>query len=563
MRISASARITVVSLALGLVLPCATALADPGHPHDRSAGPHPRPREEFPSLTEPYSFDGSGKGGAHDPRGAAGTRLLRMAGAAYGDGANSAAGATRPSPRVISNALSTQTSSIVNDRGLSDFVYVWGQFLDHDIDLSESGATESLPIAVPAGDSWFDPASTGVKTIGLKRSVVAAGTGTSSANPRQQVNSVTAFIDGSQVYGSSKARADALRTFDGGLMRTSAGNMLPFNTSGLANANDAHVMPDSRLYLAGDVRANENPDLISLQTLFMREHNRMAAEQAAAHPSWSDEQLFQAARRVVIAELQAVTYNEFLPALLGRQAIRPYSGYHSEVNPSIANEFSTGAFRFGHSLLDSEISRLNDDGSQAGESISLAHAFFNSGVFDPSAPNHAGDIDVFLKAAASGNAQEVDLSVVDELRNMLFGAPGSGGLDLAALNIQRGRDHGLADYNSVRDAYGLPRVTSFREITSDGRVQRQLQELYGSVDNIDLWVGGLAERHVPNSSVGPLFQRIMVDQFTRLRDGDRLWYQSTLRGEQLGDIEGTRLSDVIRRNTALTNLQPNVFTWRG
>jgi len=451
----------------------------------------------------------------------------------------------------------------VNDRGMSDFVYVWGQFLDHDIDLSESGSSESLPISVPAGDAWFDPASTGAKSIGLKRSVTAPGSGTSTSNPRQQVNAVTAFIDGSQIYGSSASRAAALRTFSAGQLRTSAGNMLPLNTDGLPNANDSHVMPDATLYLAGDVRANENPDLISLQTLFVREHNRIAQDQVTAHPAWTDEQVFQSARQQVIAELQAITYNEFLPALLGRQAIRPYDGYHSDVNPAIANEFSTGAFRFGHSLLDSEISRLNDDGTQAAEPISLARAFFNTGVFDPSAANHSGDIDPFLKAAASGNAQEVDLLVVDELRNMLFGAPGSGGLDLAALNIQRGRDHGLADYNSVREAYGLPRVTSFREITPDGAVQRQLERLYGSVDSIDLWVGGLAEKHVPGSSVGPLFQRIIVDQFTRLRDGDSHWYQSSLRGDQRGEAEGTHLSEVIRRNTSLRNLQSNVFVHRG
>lgn len=522
------------------------------HPHERVSASGPS-----------YSYDGTGNNVLQVNWGAAGTALLRRAGVGYADGISAAAGGDRPSARAVSNALSAQGSSAVNDRGMSDFVYVWGQFLDHDIDLSDSGKTESLPIAVPAGDQWFDPASTGTKTIGLKRSVVVSGTGTSVSNPRQQVNEVTAFIDGSQVYGSSKARADALRTFTGGLMRTSAGNMLPFNTSGLANANDSHVMADAKLYLAGDVRANENPDLVALQTLFVREHNRVAKLTAVSHPAWTDEQLYQSARQQVIAEIQAITYNEFLPTLLGRQAIRPYMGYRADVNPSIANEFSTAAYRFGHSLLDSEIGRLNDDGTEAGEPISLARAFFNTAVFDPTADNHTGDIDPFLKAAASGSAQEVDLLVVDELRNMLFGAPGSGGFDLAALNIQRGRDHGLADYNSVRAAYGLPKVTSFREITPDGAVQRQLQKLYGSVDNVDLWVGGLAEKHVPGSSVGPTFQRIMVDQFARLRDGDSRWYQSILSGRQLGEIDGTRLSDVIRRNTALTNLQSNVFVSRG
>lgn len=570
MTIPAPARVTVALLALGLVIPALTialpavpAQADPGHGPGRADRPLPNPREQAPAPTSAYAHDGASNRGAGDTRGAAGTALLRIARAAYADGANTAAGAGRPSARAISTALSAQSSSMVNNRGLSDFVYVWGQFLDHDIDLSESGRTESLPIAVPAGDAWFDPETTGTKTISLKRSVIAAGSGTSASNPREQVNAVTALVDGSQVYGSSKSRADALRSFTGGRMRTSAGDMLPLNTAGLPNANDSHVMPDSRLYLAGDVRANENPDLVSLQTLFVREHNRLAAEQARQHPQWSDEQLYQAARARVIAELQAITYNEFLPALLGQQAIRPYEGYRPEVNPQIANEFSTAAFRFGHSLLDSEIARLGDDGTEIAEPISLARAFFNTGVFDPSLPNRAGDIDPFLKAAASGNAQEVDLAIVDELRNMLFGAPGSGGLDLAALNIQRGRDHGLADYNSVRAAYGMPRVSSFREITPDGRVQRQLEALYGTVDNIDLWVGGLAEKHIPGSSVGPLFQRIMVDQFTRLRDGDNHWYQRVFAGRELQELERTRLSEVIERNTALTTLQPNAFIWRG
>ena len=569
MRISAPARITVAAIALGLVLPTVPALADPGHGrghndqqgHGQSGRSHRAPQSRTVATT--YSFDGAGNNIAQPSWGSAGIALLRTARAGYTDGVSAPAGASRPSARAISNALSAQESSIVNDRDLSDFVYVWGQFLDHDIDLTESGSSESLPISVPAGDSWFDPASTGTKTIGLKRSVVATGTGTSASNPREQVNAVTAFIDGSQVYGSSKTRADALRSFTGGKLRTSTGNMLPFNATGLANANDSHVMPDSKLYVAGDVRANENPDLISLQTLFMREHNRLAALQASAHPSWTDEQLYQAARQSVIAELQSITFNEFLPALLGRQAIKPYQGYRSNVNPSITNEFATAAYRFGHSLLDSELGRLNNDGSEAAPALSLAESFFNSGVFEPTKVNRAGDIDPFLKAAATGNTQEVDLGVVDELRNMLFGPPGSGGFDLAALNIQRGRDHGLADYNSVRAAYGLPRVSSFAEITPDTAVQRQLKDLYGSVDNIDLWVGGLAEKHLPGSSVGATFQRIMVDQFSRLRDGDRNWYQSILRGQELGQIEGTRLSDVIRRNTSLTNLQPNVFVWKG
>ncbi|MFM8425647.1 MAG: peroxidase family protein, partial [Chloroflexota bacterium] len=160
---------------------------------------------------------------------------------------------------------------------------------------------------------------------------------------------------------------------------------------------------------------------------------------------------------------------------------------------------------------------------------------------------------------ASDNAQEIDPIVVDDVRNFLFGEPGQGGFDLASLNIQRGRDHGLADYNTVREAYGLERITSFDQITSDPALQAKLASTYGSVDNIDLWIGGLAEDHLPDSSMGETFTAILVDQFVRLRAGDRFWYQYSLPNRLVQQIENTTLADIIRRNTDITKLQENVF----
>ena len=196
---------------------------------------------------------------------------------------------------------------------------------------------------------------------------------------------------------------------------------------------------------------------------------------------------------------------------------------------------------------------FGNDGRAIRGEISLREAFFN-----PTLLKETG-IDSPLKYVASSSSQEIDLQVVDSLRNFLFGQPGMGGLDLASLNIQRGRDHGLADYNSVRQAYGLPKVTSFAEITSDIELQKTLEDLYGSVDHIDLWVGGLAEDHAPGTSVGPLFAAIIVDQFERLRNGDRFWYQNTMEGSELRQIEDTSLADIIKRNTNISNLQENVF----
>lgn len=501
------------------------------------------------------SFDGTGNNLQHPTWGSDNADLLRLAPAQYGDGVSSPAGADRPSARAISNAVSASPADgIINNRDFTAFTYAWGQFLDHDLDLTTSASpSQSFNVAVPKGDPWFDPNATGTQVIPLSRSASDPLTGTATGNPRQQINTISAFLDGSQVYGSDATRAAALRTFSGGHMKTSAGNMLPFNTAGLANANDAHLVPNSQLYLAGDIRANENIELISMQTLFVREHNRLADQIAKANPALSDEAIYQQARRLVIAELQVITYKEFLPTLLGDGAIRPYNGYKPNVNPGIANEFSTAAFRLGHSMLGDDIEFLDNNGNEVHDAVLLRNAFFNPGVLQQTG------IDPILKYLASDRAQEIDTKVVDDVRNFLFGPPGSGGFDLASLNIQRGRDHGLADYNTARAAYGLPKVHSFAEITSDPQMQQKLMQLYGSVDKIDLWVGGLAEDHVPGASVGPTFQRILVDQFMRLRDGDRFWYQNVLSPDQARQVEQTSLADVIARNSTTTNLQPNVF----
>jgi hypothetical protein len=428
------------------------------------------------------TFDGTGNNLLHTEWGSTGEELLRKAAAEYGDGVSTLAGADRPSARAISNAIAAQQTTERSDRDLSAFIYVWGQFLDHDIDLTSTGSTAAA-ISVPTGDAQFDPSATGTQTISFFRSLFNPTTGTSKADPREQITDITSWIDGSMVYGSDKATADSLRTFVKGQLKTSAGNLPQTDASGS--------------FVAGDVRANENIELTSMQTLFLREHNRIAAQLARENPIWTDEQLYQQARARVGAEIQVITYKEFLPALLGQGALTPYRGYNASVDPSIANEFSTAAFRL-HTLINDDVEFFGNDGKPVRDEVALSQAFFN-----PALLKQTG-IDNILKYAASTQAQEDDNQIVDSLRNFLFGAPGQGGLDLASLNIQRGRDHGLADYNAVRKAYGLTTVTSFSQISSDPQVQQTLQSLYGTVDNIDLWVGILSEDHVPGASVGQL-----------------------------------------------------------
>src|SRR5262249_31254782 len=245
---------------------------------------------------------------------------------------------------------------------------------------------------------------------------------------------------------------------------------------------------------------------------------------------------------------------------LGPNALPAYAGYNAAVNPGIANEFSTALFRVGHSMLGDDIEFINNDGTAFRPGIPLNVGFFNP----PQITQNNTGIGRILKYLASAPSSEVDASITDPVRNFLFGQPGQGGFDLSSLNMQRGRDHGLADYNTIRAAYGLPRVTNFNQITSDNGLRLKLKQLYGTVDNIDPWVGGLAEDHIPGTSTGPLIRAVLIDQFTRVRDGDRFWYQNQSIYLPPGEppLGNTTLAAVIARNTEITNLQSNVFFFK-
>ncbi len=502
------------------------------------------------------SIDGSGNNGAHPEWGSAGSTLRRVAAAAYADGVQLPAGTDRPSAREVSNHVAIQLGSEPMVGRLTDMFWQWGQFLDHDIDLTETAnPAEPFAIAVPTGDPYFDPTSTGTKQIDLQRSDYDPSTGTGPGNPRQQLNAVTAYVDASQVYGSDATRAADLRLHDGsGRLRTSPGNLLPFNTAGLPNAGG----PGSNLFIAGDVRCNEQVGLISMHTLFMREHNRLCGQIASADPALSGDEIYEQARKIVGAYMQVITYRDWLPLLLGTHSLGDYAGYDPTVDAGIANEFSTAAFRLGHSMLSPQLERLDSTGQE----IAAGHLSLRDAFFAPYRVTNEGGIEPIVRGLCTQIMQDLDPLVVDDVRNFLFGAPGAGGFDLAALNIQRGRDHGLPTYNDARMAYGLAPATTFAQITSSPMMQQRLMHAYDSPADVDLWIGGLAENLVPGGMLGELFCAIVADQFDRLRAGDAWWYENDpfFDAALLAEIQNTTLTDIIRRNSSINlEMQDNIF----
>lgn len=558
---------TVLVLLSGLATASAQEPPEEKHPNRPPEIPRPMKKRDAPpkhhekkhdhdqrkaDAPEPRSIDGTGNnllqplwGSAHQP-------VIRLFENDYADGSSSPAGEDRPSARAISNAVAAQSTSILNARGASDFLWQWGQFLDHDIvETPTIDPAEPFNIEVPAGDPWFDPQGTGNAMIPLNRSLYENVDGV-----REQINAITAYIDASQVYGSDEVRATALRRNDGsGKLKTTEsehGDLLPYNLGGYDNAGDG-----PEFFLAGDVRANEQVGLTALHTLFVREHNYWAGKYAENNPDATDEDIYQFARMIVGAEMQAITYREFLPVLLGHHALPRYRGYRPNVQADISNEFAGAVFRLGHTLLSPTLQRLDAEGNEidAGH-LSLADAFFN-----PAHTENEG-IAVTLRGLATQQCQELDERLVDDVRNFLFGPPGSGGLDLASLNIQRGRDHGLPSYNDVRTGLDMPPIRRFEDISTDAA--ERLAMAYEGPDDLDLWITGLCEDAVPGSMVGPVYQKILVDQFTRLRDGDRFFYKHALPKEMVKFIEKQTLAVIIRRNTEIEDeISDNVFLVEG
>ncbi len=513
---------------------------------------------------ESRTYDGSENNPNHLEWGAVHSQMPRWSPANYADGISTIGGNDRPNPRAVSNAVFAQDDLFDDPRNMSDYCWIWGQFIDHDITLVPD-AQDFLYIQVPQGDAFFDPWNTGAALIPMRRSAGMPGSGTDIDNPLQHINEISSFLDASAVYGSSEEQANWLRTHSDGKMKTSAGNLLPYNTvtgefDAIVDANAPHMEDATgqleKLFVAGDVRVNENTVLTSVHTLMVREHNRLCDEIKLENPVWGDELVYQKARRIVGGLIAAVTYEEWLPAM--GVHLEDYYGYNENINPGVFNEFSAAAFRMGHTLLSGTIQRMDMEG----DTMAVGNLALKDAFFQPSVLAEGGGLDPIFKGMATQVQQEMDGKVIDDVRNFLFGPAGAGGLDLAAINIARGRERGLSDFNTIRTSLGLEAYTDFEDLTNDDELASILANDLGyEIDNLDAWVGMLTENHMPDALFGETVMEIMKVQFANIRDGDSFYFENddALTSEEKATIKATRLHDIVMRNTNIPVIQENVF----
>ncbi len=507
------------------------------------------------NISDSYNFKGSENNKENLEWGEANLTLRRLVNQAYSDGISELSNSESPNPRVISNTVCDQQpgSNIIDERDLSDMNWVWGQFISHDIDFTPTAVfdtrlqnLERIQIIAPNNDPYYREGQT---MMSVFRSLYDVRTGISNENNREQINTVTPWLDGSVIYGTSEQRANELRTFEGGKLITTEhenGDLLR-----LAPVNSIEEQRVRGLaFFSGDTRANENIALTAINTLFVREHNRIAEEIINDNPELSDEEIFQMARKINTAIIQSITYNEFIPSL-GIE-LEPYVGYDKSVNPQISHLFSVVAFRIGHSQIGEQFILVNE--TNVKQTIPMQEGFFNPSIIQ----KHG--IDSIIKGIIVTNQQASDIYYHDSIRNFLFEEPQRGGLDLCVLDIIRARDHGIPDYNSIRKEIGLIPVKEFEEINSDQEIIRRLNQAYRGVDELDPIIGVLSEEHVEGSTLGETGYYIIKEQFERTRNGDRLFYLNDPDLKDIvEDIDNTRLSDVIKRNTRIENVPDNVF----
>ena len=535
--------------------------------------------------------------------GAADTPLSRLIPAQYEDGISTLRGDIQnslgkifdaspfqppnPSARIVSQTI---ISNVSEDEGLTHILMQFGQFLDHDLSLSpeledecpeRAADCEFTEICRPIRIADRDPIfGKGTERNGgclpFSRSLAACPDPkeplvNGGIRAREQINVLTSFIDGSMVYGSDDELAKSIRKNESGLLTEGFAQPgkkpeLPRIAVGDNFREDGEpligcpVPGTTGCFLAGEFRVNEQIVLSVMHTLWFREHNRIARELARINPHWAqdDERLYQEARRIVGAIIQKITYLDYLPRILGQQVfnivIGDYQGYDPRINPGVTNAFATAAYRYGHTLIRPFFDRLGSNYQNlAAGPLSLLNAFYNPDQFRLSFGT-----DPLLRGLVTQRARRVDEFLSSALTNNLFREQ----LDLASLNIQRGRDHGIPPYITwQRFCQSVFPDLGFATFENTLTLVRFLQ-IYGSADTIDLWIGGLAEDRLPGSLLGPTFACLFGITFANVRDGDRLYYSrpGVFEPAQLASIQQHTFASVICDNSDdIRTIQRDVF----
>uniref|UniRef100_A0A3P8UIK8 Thyroid peroxidase n=1 Tax=Cynoglossus semilaevis TaxID=244447 RepID=A0A3P8UIK8_CYNSE len=474
----------------------------------------------------------------------------------------------------------------------------WGQYLDHDVTFTPQSTDAAAAAAAAA--AAVDCLNTcenvqpcfpiKVDTTNLTVPVtdclpfyrstpacpVSVGAELTAVFQRQQMNAITSFIDASLIYGHTPELQSSLRDLRG------------FN--GKLAVNQQFKDPKERAYLpsvarlpstcrqggqvervecfnAGDSRANEGLPLMALHTLWLREHNRITETLKVMNDHWSPEMLYQETRKIVGALHQIITFRDYLPKIIGPESfehfVGQYKGYDPTTDPSASNVFATAAFRFGHATIPPILRRLNES-FQPHERFSQLR--LHDTFFSPWRLVKEGGVEPVLRGVVGSAAPLVNpnMLLVEEVTERLLVPNVPQHLDLASLNLQRGRDHGLPGYNHWRAFCGLQPVVTLSDLTAvvgDHGVAEKIQTLYGHLDNVDVWLGGLVEKPLPRSRTGPLFACLIGRQMKALRDGDRFWWEAdgVFSQQQRSQLYKVSLSGIMCDNSDTGELPRDPF----
>ncbi|NXX37946.1 DUOX2 oxidase, partial [Tricholaema leucomelas] len=524
---------------------------------------------------EVQRYDGWYNNLLHHGRAAAGARLLRLLPANYADGVYQALQEPQvPNARRLSQAVAQGPSGLPSRRNTTVLAVFFGFHVLLDILGTENAGcpAEFLNIHIPAGDPVFDPAGTGGVVLPFQRISWAPETGQSPNSPRQQTNEVTGWLDGSSIYGPSHAWSDALRSFSGGQLASGPGGRLPRETDGkipmwkALDPSTGQGGPQG-IYDLGSAWGNESPFLQAQSIAWFRYHNHLAQALAQAHPSWSDEDLFQHARKQVIATFQNIVLYEWLPTLLGTR-VPDYRGYQQHLDPSLSPEFVVAAGQFLATMMPPGVYK-RAPGCQfqrvPGPNGSFPAMRLCNSYWSRELQQADGmEVDNLLLGMSSQIAEREDNVVVEDLQDYWYGPLKYSRADLVANWLQRARDMGLPTYSRARQHFGLRPLHSWQDLGPhlEQQVLEKVAALYANnTAGLELLPGGMLEA---DSS---LFSAIILDQFVRLRDGDRFWFENTNNGlfteQEARQIRNTTFHDVLVAVTHAedTDLQAHVFSW--